>query len=63
MNCPHCHKRIQDALIKAEAARLSSAMRETFGAGSGRPRATERCPCGAMTKKRALLRNHVCEAR
>jgi hypothetical protein len=60
MNCPHCKKKIKDALIKAEAARLSSAMQENFGAGTGRPRSTERCPCGAMTLQHAAARKHVC---
>ena len=31
-------------------------------AGPGRPRQADRCPCGAMTKARALARRHKCEA-
>lgn len=29
----------------------------------GRPRSTERCDCGEMTKTRAQKRGHVCEAK
>ena len=43
-------------------ARELSAMRRTFGAGTGAPRSDKlRCACGAMTLKRALARSHNCE--
>ncbi|HEX4545748.1 MAG TPA: hypothetical protein VH110_05270 [Candidatus Acidoferrum sp.] len=28
---------------------------------AGRPRTADRCPCGAMTRKRARARGHRCE--
>jgi hypothetical protein len=40
--------------------RRSQSKRKTYGAGPGRPKSTERCPCGAMTKSRAIQRNHQC---
>lgn len=30
--------------------------------GAGRKPSSERCPCGAMSRKRAAERNHKCEA-
>jgi hypothetical protein len=30
--------------------------------GGGRPRSTDRCPCGALTRARAAKRNHRCQA-
>jgi hypothetical protein len=48
--------------LKQEWARRTQAQRETFGAGTGRPRSTERCPCGEMTAKRAQARGHHCKA-
>ncbi len=40
--------------------RAASKARKTFGAGPGRPRSPDRCPCGAMTARRAALRRHIC---
>jgi len=43
-------------LTPAEARRMA-ALRQTNGAGPGRPRSKKRrCPCGAMTLKRAEAR-------
>lgn len=42
--------------IRAEAAK----QRKKFGAGSGRPKSPDRCPCGAMTRERAEKRGHRC---
>lgn len=39
--------------------RLRSMLRKTRA--GGRPRSTERCPCGAMTAARAAARNHQCQ--
>ena len=48
--------------ISTERARELNALRRTHGAGPGRPRsAALRCPCGAMTLRCALVRNHDCE--
>lgn len=48
--------------MSTERARELSAMRRTYGAGPGAPRSNKlRCPCGAMTLKRALTRGHNCE--
>lgn len=54
---------IPDDLIIQEAGRRRAAMRQTYSGGrnGGRPPVTKRCPCGAMTKQRAKLRNHLCE--
>lgn len=47
--------------ISTERARELSAMRRTFGAGTGAPRGDRpRCACGAMTLRRALTRGHDC---
>jgi hypothetical protein len=46
--------------LLSEAGRLMSQARRTFGAGTGRPRMADRCPCGEMTRKRALARAHKC---
>jgi hypothetical protein len=45
-------------MIKSsDFARRMAAARKTRGAGTGRPRSQkERCPCGAMTMKRAAAR-------
>lgn len=48
--------------IGTDRARELSNLRRTYGAGSGRPRSSAlRCPCGAMTLRCALARNHNCE--
>lgn len=49
----------------SEAARALSAMRRTKSGGrnGGRKRSdAPRCPCGAMTAKRATARGHKCDA-
>jgi hypothetical protein len=44
--------------LSTRIARRMNAKRETFGAGTGRPRKrnAERCPCQAMTLARAMAR-------
>jgi hypothetical protein len=45
--------------LVSEAARAMNAARKTRG--GGRPRSgAKRCPCGAMTAKRAKARAHKC---
>lgn len=45
------------------AAALNALRRtKTGGRNGGRPRTAPRCPCGAMTLKRAKQRNHRCAA-
>lgn len=61
MNCPHCGHKIDPRTLWKEGARALAAKRKTFSAG--RPRTdAPRCPCGAMTAKRAAARKHRCEA-
>ena len=60
MKCPHCGKKISVAFAAAEAGREFQALRKTFGAGPGRPKAKRRCKCGAMTRERAKKRGHKC---
>ena len=43
----------------SDAARALQAARKIYA--GGRPRQKDRCPCGAMTRKRAKQRNHQCE--
>ena len=52
---------IPDHVLRSEWARRNSLKRQRFGSGSGRPRITERCACGAMTKNRAIVRKHNCK--
>jgi hypothetical protein len=40
--------------------RAASLARKTYGAGSGRPKIADRCPCGAMSRTRAEKRRHRC---
>jgi hypothetical protein len=48
--------------LLSEAARRLNAARRTKGAGTGRPRSdAKRCPCGAMTLKRAQARGRTYE--
>ena len=44
------------------AAVALQALRKTKSGGrnGGRPKSLDRCACGAMTLKRASLRNHRC---
>ena len=46
--------------LSSARARKLAGMRKTHGAGSGRPRSLDRCPCGAMTRARARQRGHRC---
>lgn len=59
LRCPHCARPIPDTLVTSAAARIHSAK---GAARSGRPPASDRCPCGAMTAERAGKRGHRCEA-
>jgi hypothetical protein len=45
---------------RTEFSRYIASHKTTFA--GGRPRSTDRCPCGAMTSARAAQRNHRCEA-
>jgi hypothetical protein len=47
--------------VKTMWGKATSSRRQHFGAGPGRPKLAERCPCGAMTKTRAKARGHKCE--
>lgn len=55
MKCPHCGAVIEDAAVKQEAARLSAAMRKTFG-GPRKLKRVARCGCKVMTLNRAKAR-------
>jgi len=47
--------------LTPEQARAMAAARKRNGAGPGRPRSEKpRCPCGAMTAKRAAAVRHRC---
>lgn len=52
---------IPDAVLHSESARRRAAKRKTYGAGTGRPRSTDLCACGEMTRERATARRHTCE--
>lgn len=55
--CPHCARPLPEATLRAAAGVL----RKRGGPSTGRPRSdAPRCPCGAMTAKRAAARKHVC---
>jgi hypothetical protein len=45
---------LNDEQARAVMGKLLSA------SGSGRPRSTERCACGQMTRRRAEARGHKC---
>ena len=48
--------------LPSRTARRMSLARKTFAAGAGRPRTdAARCPCGAMTLKRARARGRTGE--
>ena len=55
-----CGHELPAAEILRLAGSIRSAMRKTRGAGPGKPRTAPRCPCGAMTVKRAEQRGHRC---
>ena len=46
--------------LTSDQARALASLRKTHGAGTGRPRKKNRCPCGAMTARRAKARGHHC---
>jgi hypothetical protein len=46
---------------RSELGRLLNSLRRTNGGGRPRLEGVERCPCGAMTAKRAKARCHKCE--
>ncbi len=52
--------RISEELLRSELGRRNAAKRTTYGAGTGRPRSTDRCPCGRYTVTTAGKRNHRC---
>lgn len=41
---------------------IASQVRINKRGGTGRPASGPRCPCGAMSVKRAAMRHHVCVA-
>jgi len=47
--------------LLSDAARRMNAARKTHGAGSGKRSGKPRCPCGAMTLKRARARGRTFE--
>ncbi len=47
---------------RRKIGQAAQALRKTSGAGPGRPRKVDRCPCGLMTKARAEARRHKCKA-
>lgn len=58
----HCDQPLTYAQVKSLWGKATAAMRDTYGAGPGRPKSTDRCPCGLMTRERAEKRKHVCVA-
>ncbi len=54
--CPHCSKPLKPQFIQSANARI-------VGQLGGRPKSEDRCPCGAMTLKRAAARGHKCGLR
>lgn len=73
MKCPDCdhvftvqelRRRLTDDEMHSLKASYASTKRtrKVGGHGGGRPRATERCPCGKYSARTASLRRHVCEA-
>lgn len=58
---PCCEGVLKLAEVKSMWCRAMSAKRVTFGAGSGRPRLLDRCPCGKMSTTRAGKRVHICK--
>lgn len=57
-----CGHEIPEADLLRIAGAALSAKRKTRAGGrnGGAPRSADRCPCGAMTKRRAEQRNHRC---
>ena len=60
-NCPHC----DEELTPSQVGALYAALRKTKAGGhkGGRPRITERCPCGKYSVALAAKRNHQCKAK
>lgn len=58
----HCDLPLTFEQVKSLWGTATAKLRTTFGAGTGRPKSKDRCPCGVMTKDRATKRNHVCSA-
>lgn len=61
IKCPHCDHELDIEQIKSIWGSYAGKL-QTPHAGPGRPRSEKRCPCGEMTKTRAKMRNHKCEA-
>ena len=59
-HCPNCEHGLTYDEIKSLWGKATQSRRTTYGAGSGRPKLEDRCPCGKMGKERAALRRHVC---
>lgn len=59
MTCPHCHTELTPEELKSMWASYCGSQQSPH-AGPGRPRTAKRCKCGAMTVKRAKMRNHKC---
>ncbi len=55
---PHCGKKLTATEIKSLWGAYSASRRVTRS--GGRPRHTDRCPCGLMTARRAAARRHKC---
>jgi hypothetical protein len=54
---------IPEELTLSEKRSAASRSRKVFSGGPGRPRSKKtRCPCGAMTARRAKARAHHCVA-
>ena len=49
-------------LTTGQARELAAMRKIHSGGAAGRPRSTQRCPCGVMTRARANKRRHVCYA-
>lgn len=59
---PCCAAPITYEDVKSMWGRATASRRSTYGAGPGRPKSKDRCPCGAMTAARAAQRGHKCVA-
>lgn len=60
--CPHCAVQLTPEEIRSLVGKLNASLRRKPGRKGGRPRTeAKRCPCGAMTAKRAAARGHRCQ--